>query len=299
MVLGKPSSITYGKPLVNTSYSSRTLRIRTLLSSHGTIRTPVSLAPSGWYGTLTIANLSGSEDVATLFLFSIIRDDTNQELLPSLVLLRPGLLHHVSIVRRDRLANPQTKLKIYWKGNASGISTIQTITGLNLVDYTQPFDIIDSIDVKANYTVDSGYIVNQPLTLIIKITPPVKTGFYGKFKVLNETAQGSDSRYIDAYLIYNNNGSFTETARINGNNEYIFTIYKSQRLQLPSSTLQLKFTYQSGTQNVSVANYNGFNITGIRDNPLNQEYTLSMLVNENNYDNGVCDVLFVLSYEPP
>ena len=42
MVLGKPSSITYGKPLVNTSYSSRTLRIRTLLSRHGTIRTQVS-----------------------------------------------------------------------------------------------------------------------------------------------------------------------------------------------------------------------------------------------------------------
>ena len=36
MVLGKPSSITYGKPLINTSYSSRMLRITTLLSTHGT-----------------------------------------------------------------------------------------------------------------------------------------------------------------------------------------------------------------------------------------------------------------------
>ena len=33
MVLGKPSSITYGKPLINTSYSLRLLRITTLLST--------------------------------------------------------------------------------------------------------------------------------------------------------------------------------------------------------------------------------------------------------------------------
>ena len=41
MVLGKITSITYGKPLINTSYSSRMLRIRTLLSTHGTRRIAV------------------------------------------------------------------------------------------------------------------------------------------------------------------------------------------------------------------------------------------------------------------
>lgn len=41
MVLGKITSITSGKPLINTSYSSRMLRIRTLLSTHGTRRIAV------------------------------------------------------------------------------------------------------------------------------------------------------------------------------------------------------------------------------------------------------------------
>jgi hypothetical protein len=43
MVIGRPSSIVYGKPLTNTSYASRTLRIRTLLSSGGTRGRTVSI----------------------------------------------------------------------------------------------------------------------------------------------------------------------------------------------------------------------------------------------------------------
>ena len=173
MVLGKPSSITYGKPLVNTSYSSRTLRIRTLLSRHGTIRTQ---AP----------------------------------------------------------ANPI---------------------------------------------------------------------FDGKFKVINETAPGSKSRYVDAYLAYNDY-AITETARINGDNEYIFTIYDiiyrdKNGVPIPTSTFQLKVTLQSGTQSVILAAYDGFEITGTTDRPLNQENTLTMLVNENNYDNGECSVRLFVSYDGP
>ena len=290
MVLGKPSSITYGKPLVNTSYSSRTLRIRTLLSRHGTIRTQVSSTqvsstPVGWYGTLRIAKFSGSE--TNLAIFSIIRDDTNQELLPSgrYVYVQSGVPYEISIVRRNRLANPQTKLKIYWQGNRNSISTIQTITGLNLVDYNQNFNIIDSFAVKANYTVDSDYIENQPLTLIIKITlPPANTGFYGGVKVATLRELESDSVYIDAYLAYND-FRLTPTARINGNSEYIFIIYQPSRLPLPTSRLQLKITYQSGIQNITVSNYNEFEITSITNNPLNQETTISMLANTNNYGN--------------
>ena len=180
LVLGKPSSITYGKPLVNTSYSSRILRIRTLLSRHGTIRTPVSSRPVS--------------------------------------------------------------------------------------------------------------------------STPANPSFDGKFKVINETAPGSDSRYIDAYLAYND-FAITEIARINGDNDYIFTMYNiihsRNGVPLPTSTLQLKVTYQTGTQSISFAEYDGFEITGFTDRPLNQENILSMLVNENNYDNGECSVRFLVSYDPP
>ncbi len=297
MVLGKPSSITYGKPLVNTSYSSRTLRIRTLLSRHGTIRTQVSSRPVGWYGTLRIAKFSGSE--TNLAIFSIIRDDTNQELLPSPLNVQSGVPYEISIVRRNRLVNPQTKLKIYWQGNRNGISTIQTITGLNLVDYNQNFNIIDSFAVKANYTVDSDYIENQPLTLIIKITlPPANTGFYGRVKVATLSDLEGDSVYIDAYLAYND-FRLTEIARINRNNEYLFSIYQPDRLPLPTSTLQLIIKYQSGIQNITVNNYDGFQITSIANNPLNQETTIGgMLADTNNYGNfssHVSSILLLLS----
>jgi hypothetical protein len=177
MVLGKPSSITYGKPVVNTSYSSRILRIRTLLSRHGTIRTP---------------------------------------------------------------APPQA---------------------------------------------------------------PAHPSFDGTFKVVNETAPGSVSRYIDAYLAYNDN-AITQTARINGDNEYIFTINDIihrdiNGVPLPTSTLQLKVTLQSGTQRLFSTDYDGFTMTGKTNRPLNQENTLSMLVNENNYDNGECSIAFLVFYVPP
>jgi len=125
----------------------------------------------------------------------------------------------------------------------------------------------------------------------------------GTFKVFNETAPGSDSRYIDAYLAYSDY-AITETARINGDNEYIFTIYDIiykdiNEVLIPTSTLQLKVTFQSGTQSISFADYAGFEITGFTARQLDQENIISMLVNENNYDNGECSVRFLVSYVPP
>jgi len=61
-----------------------------------------------------------------------------------------------------------------------------------------------------------------------------------------------------------------------------------------TSTLQLKVTFQSGTQSISFAEYDGFEITGFTTRPLNQENILSMLVNENNYDNGECSLRFLV-----
>lgn len=43
MVLNKPTSIVYGKPLTNTSYALRLQRVRTLLSTRGTTGRAVSM----------------------------------------------------------------------------------------------------------------------------------------------------------------------------------------------------------------------------------------------------------------
>ena len=129
--------------------------------------------------------------------------------------------------------------------------------------------------------------------------PPAKTGFWGTFLVENQT--DGNPRYVDAYLAYND-VPVTTTQRINGNSSYAFFISDTDRLPLPDSTLQLKTIFQSGTQSVVLDSYTGFGITGNTQNPLDQENTLSMLVNLDSYNDensGYCAVTYIVTYVPP
>ena len=124
--------------------------------------------------------------------------------------------------------------------------------------------------------------------------PPAKTGFWGAFLVENQT--DGDPRYVDAYLAYND-VPVTTTQRINGNSSYTFNVAEADRLPLPDSTLQLKTIFQSGTHTVVLDSYTGFGITGNTQNPVDQENTLSMLINEGNINNeGFCAVTFIVTY---
>ena len=120
------------------------------------------------------------------------------------------------------------------------------------------------------------------------------TGFWGDFVLTNETASGSGHRHLHAYLAYNN-VPLTESHQINGNHSYIFSVLEEDRLPLPSSTLQLKVTMQSGTDAVDLGAYDGFTITNFTANPLDQENTLSMVVNSGNYDEGECELILILT----
>ena len=103
---------------------------------------------------------------------------------------------------------------------------------------------------------------------------------------------------MHAYLAYND-VPLTSSHQVNGNQTHTFTIQEQDRLPLPSSTLQLKVTMQNGTDAVDLGAYDGFTITGFTANPLNEENTLSMLVNSNNLNDGSCAMTFLVTYVPP
>ena len=123
------------------------------------------------------------------------------------------------------------------------------------------------------------------------------TGFWGDFLLINGTQSGSSPRHMHAYLAYND-VPLTASHQINGNQSHTFTIQEQDRLPLPSSTLQLKVTMQSGTQALGGGAYEGFSITNLTDLPLTQENTLSMLVNSNNINDGNCSLTLLVSYVP-
>lgn len=153
----------------------------------------------------------------------------------------------------------------------------------------------NALDVKYNNInlLKQLQILNPIITA--SAPPPAGTGFWGIFLVNNITA--ITPRYMDAYLAYNN-VPLTTTQRINGNSFYTFNVTETNRLPLPDSILQLKITFQSGTESVNLDAYDGFEIINNTQNPLDQENTLSMLVNANNYDDGQCSITFIVSYEP-
>lgn len=120
------------------------------------------------------------------------------------------------------------------------------------------------------------------------------SGFWGDFVLTNETAAGSGHRHLHAYLAYND-VPLTSSHQINGNHSYTFSVLEEDRLPLPSSTLQLKVTMQSGTDSADIGAYDGFTITDFTTNPLDQENTLSMVVDSGNYDEGECELTLILT----
>ena len=130
-----------------------------------------SVAPSGWYGDFTITNSGSSQ--AAMYIVSVIRNDTNFDgVAPNTITLQAGEPITLSLTQAERLATPQTQFKIFWEGDESGITTIESITGLTLINYDTGYDPPASSSVIANYTVDSAYINNQAIQLIMLITAP-------------------------------------------------------------------------------------------------------------------------------
>ena len=135
----------------------------------------------------------------------------------------------------------------------------------------------------------------QSLDPVVASAEP--SGFWGDFLVINGRQAGSSQRHMHVYLAYND-VPLTASHQINSNHSYTFSVLEEDRLPLPSSTLQLKVTMQNGTDAVDLGAYDGFTITGFTDNPLNEENTLSMLVNSNNINDGNCALTLLVTYHP-
>ena len=120
------------------------------------------------------------------------------------------------------------------------------------------------------------------------------TGFYGTFLITNETAPGSVPRHMSVTLGYNNI-IIDGPHQINGDDERTFTIPIGNRAPLPSSTIQLKVTFQSSTSGVDLTDTDGFTITNFTNNALTQENTLSMLIDSEYINNGACSITFVVT----
>lgn len=141
-------------------------------------------------------------------------------------------------------------------------------------------------------------LLKQLQLLEPKVSAPAgPSGFWGDFLLINGTQSGSNPRHMHAYLAYND-VPLTSSHQINGNQGHLFNITEEDRLPLPSSILQLKVTMQDGTQALDAGAYEGFTVTNLTDLPLTQENTLSMLVNENNLDDGSCSLTLLVSYVP-
>ena len=142
-------------------------------------------------------------------------------------------------------------------------------------------------------------LLKQLQLLEPKVSAPAgPSGFWGDFLVVNGRQAGSSQRHMHVYLAYND-VPLTASHQINSNHSYTFSVLEEDRLPLPSSTLQLKVTMQNNTQAVDLGAYDGFTITDFTDNPLDQENTLSMLVNSNNINDGNCAMTFLVTYVPP
>lgn len=125
--------------------------------------------------------------------------------------------------------------------------------------------------------------------------PAGNNGFWGVFQVENVT--GVHPRYMDVYLAVND-VPLTSTERIYGDTLFTFIIDEEYRLPSPSSILQFKFTFENGIQNINIAFYEGFTPIANTSNPLDEENTLTMFVNENNLNPGHCEIVIITTYEP-
>ena len=123
--------------------------------------------------------------------------------------------------------------------------------------------------------------------------PATKTGFWGTFRVNNEKDYNSVPRYMTATLGYNDI-VIDGPQQINSDEFYIFTIPIEDRAPSPSSTIQLKVTFQSGVGEAADANITGFSITGWTGISLQEENTLSMLIDENNINEGFCSMTWIV-----
>ena len=193
-----------------------------------------------------------------------------------------GMIHSVRVC----IPSITTQISVLIDTDGKSVSANEVFNGAIQVGTFTDNTLTFTFDPDGYDNIQIGFVIEDSV-------PPANTGFWGTFVVQNVTT--ATHRYMDVYLAYND-VPITSTERIHGDNNYTFNIPEEDRLPLPSSILQLKITMQQDTESVDIDVSDGFSIESII---ADEESTLGMLINENNYDDGQCSVTFNVTYDPP
>lgn len=130
----------------------------------------------------------------------------------------------------------------------------------------------------------------------VSAPPTGDTGFWGTFRVDNEKAYGNIPRHMHVSIGYNDI-VIDGPHQINSDQFHIFTIPIEDRAPLPSSTIQLKVTFQSDVVEAADTNLTGFSATGWTGISLQEENTYSMLIDSEYINEGACSMTWIVSTE--
>jgi len=133
----------------------------------------------------------------------------------------------------------------------------------------------------------------QSLEPKVESTAPA-TGFYGTLDITNEKSAGSQKKDIYARLYYNGNPLTNEITIAHPHTGQLEVLI-ADRLPDREAILTLRVRFEAGISSVNLDAYDGFEPTGLTDNPLTENNYLSMLVNVGNLDPGVLSITLITS----
>ena len=135
-------------------------------------------------------------------------------------------------------------------------------------------------------------LIKYLMSLEPKVEAAPATGFYGLLTITNEKAHGTQAKDIYARLYYNGN-PLTNEITIPHPQTRILPVLIEDRLPNREAILTLQVRFEAGITGVDLDAYSGFEPAGLTENPLTENNYLSMLVNEDNVDDGDLSITFL------
>jgi hypothetical protein len=137
-------------------------------------------------------------------------------------------------------------------------------------------------------------IIVAPASAPASAPPPANTGFYGTFIISNEPNGEMNPVGLIAKLAYNN-VDITDYISIASDDSQTLTIPIEDRLPNPSSLLQLKVIIDEGATSVNSEDFTGFTPVSGTGNPLTEDNTFELLIDENQIDGGELTLILIVA----
>ena len=137
-------------------------------------------------------------------------------------------------------------------------------------------------------------VIAVPASVPASAPPPENTGFYGTFIISNEPNGEMNPIGFQAKLAYNN-VDITSYITIASDDFQTLTIPIEDRLPNPSSLLQLKIIIDAGVTSANSEDFTGFTVVSGTENPLTEENTFELLIDENQIDGGELTLILIVA----